>query len=980
MLAAVPMTAAATPTLQAWVEDSSRTVYRTSTLPDGADTKITITSARNEYESAQVVLRSNTALTISGVTFSDLSAGRGGGMIKSDQLRYRFVAYEDTSTVQPNPFFPDRVGNQLYPKSAVPDPISNETSVRVQANETQPILITSHVPTGTRPGAYHGKAMINTSLGQRIVPIRVDVGSATVPELEDASFVNYHWAMTNGFTWDGLKWQGEGSEPYDVGKYYYGVETYSDDWFALMDEFAARMAEYRTNMTWVRTDLLLQATGTDLSEFTSGIPDDLDWSLFDRYVQTFKDRGFTSFANQHLIHLLNKMPANEKPTADWNTKLPDELPVTDRFLRNYLTALSEHLAAKGWTEAGGVTWYQHILDEPITDDSRNWWTYVAREIKQLNADNGGELRIMDADPESTLLDDRSKPYVDTWAPMTPTFEEHKADYQAEQAAGRDLWVYTCEVNTPPWLNRFWTQPTLTGRLLYWNLQRQGVQGHLHWAWNAWYVGPWSGDSYIVYPDRERRTFKSTVRLEAQRDGIEDYELLAQLTKTRPELARQLVDVALSPDDPRRYTLDPSYLSTLHDYLVRAVSGEEVGPIPEPTSPYLDQEVPRTILVDDGDGIEYSGSWGTEQRQYAYLGEVRTTTAAQAAATHTFEGTGADVVVEKSPTAGRIGVSVDGGAPQLVELYEAIRQDHVTVFRVRDLPAGKHTVRIVNLDGKALRLDAIRVQFAPGQEPSDPTLSTLDVTGVPKIDFDGRIGDYRVLVPADTKIISVTPTLADPGGSLTVNGRPAASGATVSATVPTGKSDLVITSTASDGKTTKTYRIRLLKGAVNTPEVNLARGFSAITASAARSGEGGVTYGPQRAVDGDYGSMFAADQAYLQANPLPHEIALSWDAPQTLNTIVLATRGGLAQGLTDVDVQVGAADGSWTTVAERVPFRWRRDDDDGVMEYASGDLPELTGVRKLRLKINSANWERWTMYAVYELELYQLDEQGELPVE
>lgn len=978
LLGASPVAQAGTTTLQLWVEDALRTVYRTSTPPEGAATSVQLSAARNEYESAQIALRASANTTISGVTFSDLTASRGKVLAKA-QLSYRFVAYEDTSTVQPNPFFPDRVGNQLYPKSAMPDPISNAASVSVEANETQPIFVTAYIPTGTTPGTYVGRATIHTTRGQRVVPLRVVVHSATVPALEDASFVNYHWMMTNGFTWDGLKWKGVGSEAYDVGKYYYGVETYSDGWFALMDSFAKMMAAYRTNMTWVRTDLLLQATGTDLSEFVDGIPSDLDWSLFDRYVETFKDRGFTSFANQHLIHLLNKMPENEKPTEAWNSKLPDALPVTDAFLRNYLTALSRHLAAKGWTPAQGVTWYQHILDEPASDQTRNWWTYVAREIKQINAATGGSLRTMDADPGSTLLDSRSKPYVDTWVPLTPTFEARKADYKAEQAAGRDLWVYTCEVNTPPWLNRFWTQPTLTGRLLFWNLERQGVQGHLHWAWNAWYVGPWSGDSFIAYPDRERRTFKSSLRLEAQRDGIEDYELLALLAKTRPALAREIVDVALSPEDPRKYTLDPAYLTTLHDYLVRAVSGENVGAVPSPTSPYPDQVVPRTLMVDDSE-LTYGGGWGVEQRQYAYLGAVSTSQSAGASASYSFTGAGVDVVVEKSSSAGKVAVSVDGGRPSVVDLYEAVRHDGVTVVRVRGLSAGEHTVRIVNQDGTSLRLDAVRVYLHPGQQVFDASLRSLSLGGVPPLAFDGRIGSYRVLVPPSVSSVSVTPTLADVGGSLTVNGRAVASGATVSLAVPAGKSDVVVRTVARDGVTAKTYRVRLVKGAVNAPDVNVARSFAAITASATRPGEGGVTYGPQRAVDGDYGTMYASDQAYVQAHPLPHEIVLSWDAPRSLNTVVLATRGGLAQGLTDVTVQVGASDGTWQTVASRIPFRWQRDDDDGVMEYASADLPAQTGVRKLRLQINNANWERWSMYAVYELELYQLQDHGEIVIQ
>jgi hypothetical protein len=49
-----------------------------------------------------------------------------------------------------------------------------------------------------------------------------------------------------------------------------------------------------------------------------------------------------------------------------------------------------------------------------------------------------------------------------------------------------------------------------------------------------------------------------------------------------------------------------------------------------------------------------------------------------------------------------------------------------------------------------------------------------------------------------------------------------------------------------------------------------------------------------------------------------------------------------------------------------------------MEFASADLPAVEGALGLRLRINGANYERWSMYAVYELELYDLPEHGELP--
>ncbi|MEQ7124154.1 glycoside hydrolase domain-containing protein [Actinopolymorpha sp. B11F2] len=975
-----PLAQAKSARFDVWVENALRTIYRTSTIPQNAGDAIRVVSARNEYESAQIALRSTEPLTISRVRFSDLVSA-SGEVIDNKHLRHHFEEYEDTATVQPNAFFPDRVGRQLYPQSALPDPLSNDHTVKVEADSTQPILVTSYVPSGTSPGTYEGTTTVETTRGNRVVPIRVSVFDVTVPATSDATIDQYHWTMTNGFTWDGLRWNGEGSQAYDVGQHYYGVKAYSDKWFTLMDNFAQTLAEYRTTMVWIRTDLLLQATGTELSEFTEGVPDDLDWSVFDRYVETFRRHGITAFANQHLIHTLNKMPDSEKPDASWNTGLPDELPVTDAYLENYLTALNQHLQEKGWAGPDGGTWYQHILDEPITDAQKNWWTYVARKIKQINAQTGAEFRTMDADPNGILLGEQTKDYVDTWVPLTPAFEAKKEEYKAQQAAGQDLWVYTCEVNTPPWLNRFWSQPTLTGRLLFWNLQRQGVQGHLHWAWNAWYVGPWNGDSYIVYPDKEHLTVKSSLRYEAHRDGLEDYELLHQLQQRNPELARRIADSAVSPEDPRKYTLDPAYIKALHDYVVQAAAGVDAGDVPDPTSPYPDQEMPSTYLVDDTDtSLTYDGDWFSRKRQYAYLGAVTMSETADDALAYTFDGSGIDVIVEKGTTSGKVSVSVDGGEPEIIDLYEAVRYDYATVFGSRALTAGvPHTIRVVNLDGKELRLDGLRVHLHPGQQHGDASLESLDIPGVRDYVFDGRLTTYRLLIPEERDSVTVTPSLTDPEGSLTINGTQVTDGATVSVDVPVGKSTLRIRTTAGDGTTSMIYTVEFVKGAVNTPGTNVSRSYSTVTASATRSGEGAVVYGPQKMVDGDSGTMFAAEQGYTDAHPFPHEIVTTWDQPQSMNTLVMQTPSGVLQGITDVDVQTSTDGSTWTTVARGVQLRWTRDEDDGVMESVAADLPELDNVTHLRMKINDANYTTWSMYAVYELELYDLPDHGEIAI-
>ena len=283
---------------------------------------------------------------------------------------------------------------------------------------------------------------------------------------------------------------------------------------------------------------------------------------------------------------------------------------------------------------------------------------------------------------------------------------------------------------------------------------------------------------------------------------------------------------------------------------------------------------------------------------------------------------------------------------------------------------------MNVDGKELRFDGLRVHMHPGQQHGDASLKSLDVPGATDFTFDGRLTTYRLLIPDGTDSVTVTPSLSDEAGSITVNGTDVDNGATVTAQVPVGKSTLHIRTTASDGTTSMLYTLELIKGAVNTPGSNVSRSYSTITASAARSGDGGVTYGPQKMVDGSDTTMYAAEQGYTDTHPFPHEIVIGWDQPQTMNALVLQTPSGVLQGITDVDIQVSADGSTWTTAARGVQFRWTRDKDDGVMESVAADLPELSDVRHLRIQINDANYTTWSMYAIYELQLYSLHENGE----
>ena len=102
-------------------------------------------------------------------------------------------------------------------------------------------------------------------------------------------------------------------------------------------------------------------------------------------------------------------------------------------------------------------------------------------------------------------------------------------------------------------------------LLGWGAALFGLEGFLHWGLNHYRPNqdPFeqsvvdhggsnclpAGDTHIVYPGSGRPW--SSLRLEAQREGCEDYELIRQLQQRSPKGAAAAIRMALQRFD--RYT-------------------------------------------------------------------------------------------------------------------------------------------------------------------------------------------------------------------------------------------------------------------------------------------------------------------------------------------------------------------------------------------------------------------------------------------
>ena len=78
-----------------------------------------------------------------------------------------------------------------------------------------------------------------------------------------------------------------------------------------------------------------------------------------------------------------------------------------------------------------------------------------------------------------------------------------------------------------------------------------------------------GDAFIVYPDRGHQTVRSSIRLEAMREGIEDYEMLRELKAKNPAEADRLAGEAIASFT--EYVRDPAAFRKVERELLEDLS-------------------------------------------------------------------------------------------------------------------------------------------------------------------------------------------------------------------------------------------------------------------------------------------------------------------------------------------------------------------------------------------------------------------------
>jgi hypothetical protein len=540
---------AAPPDWKVWTVTETRHVLRSEPPQAGRTAKVY--SARNEWVSFQILMRSEKPVKGIGVQAGTLKGPDGATLADTDARLYREHQLRiDRGTDRNEGFQPDWYPDPLIPiKSATPAP--NPASARfvavpfdLPAGETHGFWVDLFVPAGAAAGEYRGTYRVAAEGVKSVdIPVSLTVWDFNLPATPTLITEFGSVAERLRLYYRRLTEAGLGPEP--------------SDWTAVTDECNRLLSEHRFNAVppvemltpRERPDGSFEITGDQISA-----------------IRSFVDRFHVN--------------AIQTPHPDTAVKDPDTQ--RDR-LRAWLAAFDRAAVELGRPQ---VVFYTYLKDEPNTLEDYRYvqkWGRAVREAKsavkvlvveqtwtapgQWGADNAwGDLYGA----------------VDIWCPLFSL--HHQDSAAARQALGEMIWTYTalCQEKPTPWWQIDF--PLLNYRVPTWMAWRDGMKGLLYWGGMSYWSetdDPWmkvpifsekgaaktdprapvfNGDGSLVYPARAvgGEAIVPSIRLKALRDAIEDYEYLAVLGRLGKTAEAQQIVRSLTPSffewekDPAAY--------------------------------------------------------------------------------------------------------------------------------------------------------------------------------------------------------------------------------------------------------------------------------------------------------------------------------------------------------------------------------------------------------------------------------------------
>ncbi len=501
-------------------------------VPNGA---LRIAAAQNEREAFQVVIGTTEGLRQVDLAVTDLE-GDGGARISSANLRVERV--EEIFVSKPE------LGSEA---GWYADPILPWKRRDIPAHETRVAWITLSVPKDAPAGVYRGKVIAGESSGRELfLPLELTVFDFQLPDTP--TFVPVLGADPIFALVDSPGNHGSGpivTNPAGKGEPYGAFDREA------IVELALHLGRnHCTPFYYFQHSSPYPSPWRYDPESKTA---EIEFSHFDLHAEHLLRAGARYlFVGQLLpgqrdVHDVADWTDNKLRWARWT-----ERPSTHRrrldseegleMIRAWGTAMGSHLKEKGWLDRT----YVYIVDEAKTAEVCACVKNVARTLKDLSP----PLKTFGAS------------YVSTWQPYLEQMDAMSTSNGGLSDLFRKRWQAGRIENWGPYNRPIHPSyplsiPRIIGPQSYffgvnhyfqaavWQSNHEWLNAHTGmWALNY----PWPAGEPL--PPGKRRAFASSVRMEAIRESVEDYEYLRMLAEivqgepkhsSRSRRARQLLD-------------------------------------------------------------------------------------------------------------------------------------------------------------------------------------------------------------------------------------------------------------------------------------------------------------------------------------------------------------------------------------------------------------------------------------------------------
>ena len=335
---------------------------------------------------------------------------------------------------------------------------------------------------------------------------------------------------------------------FDTAARFHNVTVGSEEYERLRIEYFKLLRRMRQNMIYI--------DGVKVSKNDSG-KYDFDFTVLENRTKEALGLGFEYFAMTGVGFRRSWKASTIKICL---TDMDALSPEGKDFLSQYIPAFRDFLKEKGWLDRFCLG----VADEPNDENALEY-----KELCNIIRSMAPEIKLMEALSYNSKLHGA----LDMWIPLNKSYQENKGQFDIYREDGSEIWQYVCcGPRGDAYMNRFMDYPLICSRYQFWGNYKYDLSGYLHWAALCYQPGqdPYvqscphhvnadsestlpAGDTHLVYPG-DGMPYMS-LRLEAHREGLEDYEILNYIGKKNRDKADSLCNTCFKSFNKVEYDMN-----------------------------------------------------------------------------------------------------------------------------------------------------------------------------------------------------------------------------------------------------------------------------------------------------------------------------------------------------------------------------------------------------------------------------------------